>query len=311
MTIQYNTKVSSNTEDELIRLVSSNADASSQYVIFRNGSDDLYAINVAKVEELIVYKHLDIARNSNPNALTIGVTKFRDNMITLVNFDRWLGKNLKEDKEYELVMVCNYGSHMLGMVIKNVVKLMSIDPSDLTDNSDKDDKMSFITEIMIDNKKQLCLIFDSDKLLIEVFPDIEEKKINDMKKVQVEKFEKKLLVAEDSKIIQKTMKLLLDKMEMNYEMFSNGKDLLKYTHENDPDEVGLIITDIEMPVMDGITLIKKLKEDKKTSFLPVVVNTNMANSAVVTDVMKNGAVHIIKKLDLNDIKTAIQKFFRK
>ena len=47
-------------DDELIRLVTSNADASSQYVIFRNGEDELYALNVAKVEELIALKEIEI-----------------------------------------------------------------------------------------------------------------------------------------------------------------------------------------------------------------------------------------------------------
>ena len=54
-------------DDELIRLVSSNADTSNQYVIFRNGEDELYGINVAKVEELIVYNKLTIAKGNDNN----------------------------------------------------------------------------------------------------------------------------------------------------------------------------------------------------------------------------------------------------
>lgn len=306
MSIQNN--LVSHTEDELIRLVSSNADASSQYVLFRNGEDDLYAINVAKVEELIIYKDLEIAKNTDPDALSMGVTKFRDNMITLINFDRWLSKKIKPDDNYELVMVCNYGNHRLGLIIKNVVKLISIDPSELTDNSDKDDKMSFVTELSIDNRKQLCLIFDSDKLLMEIFADINEKKDNDLKRIGAEVIGKRILVAEDSKIIQKTVKILLDKMEVDYEMFSNGKLLLDYLYEADLEEIGLVITDIEMPVMDGLTLIRKIKNDKVLASIPVIVNTNMANSAVVTNVMKNGADHLIKKLDLHDMRNSIIKF---
>lgn len=305
------TNLIAHTDDELIRLVSSNADASSQYVLFRNGDDDLYAINVAKVEELIIYNELQIARNSNPKALATGVTKFRENMITLVNLDRWLQKDLKDDSVYELVMVCNYGNHRMGLIIKNVVQLLSIDPSELTDNSDKDDKMSFITELSINNKKELCLIFDSDKLLFEIFPDIEEKKDNDLRKIKASSINKKILIAEDSKIIQKTIRILLDKMELDYEMFGNGKLLLDYlTDEANIDEIGLVLTDIEMPVMDGLSLIRKMKMNKELAQLPIVVNTNMANTAVATDVMKNGASHIIKKLDLNEMKNAIINYCR-
>ncbi len=298
------------TDNELIRLVTSNADISTQYILFRNGEDNLYAINVAKAEELIIYKELDIAKNSDPKALSLGVTKFRENMTTLINFDRWLGLEKKEDEDYELVMVCNYGNHRLGIIIKNVENIISLDPKDLNDNSDKDDKMAFITEIDLKDKKHLCLIFDSDKLLMDLFPDIEERKNADLKNANSANITKKILIAEDSRIIQRSIRVLFEKMKLDYEIFGNGQLLLDYLKTIDPETVGLIISDVEMPVKDGISLLADLKQDKILKKIPVVINTNMANNAIVSNLEKMGAEAIIKKLDLGEMKKNIIKYVR-
>ena len=302
-------KDSTNTsDDELIRLVTSNADASTQYVLFRNGEDKLYAINVAKVEELIIYKDLEVAANSDPEALSTGVVKFRGEMVNLINYDRWLGLVPKEKKIYELVMVCNYGNHKFGIIIKNVEGIISLESQNLTDNSDKDTRMSFITEVPVKGQMQLCLIFDSDKMLLELFPDISEKKDNDLKNAKVENITKKVLIAEDSRIIQKTIRILFDKLELNYEMFGNGKLLYDYLKEADIEDIGLVITDIEMPVKDGISLLSDIKKNSKLKHLPVVVNTNMGNPAIIANLENLGAAYIIKKLDLGELKKSIIEF---
>jgi two-component system chemotaxis response regulator CheV len=305
-----NNIVNSN-DDELIRLVTSNSDASTQYVLFRNGEDKLFAINVAKVEELIIYKSLEIAANSDPNAISAGIIKFRGNMISLINFDRWLGMETKCSDEYELVMVCDYGNHKFGIIIKEVEGIISLEPQNLTDNSDKDKKMSFITEVSIKGEKQLCLIFDSDKMLLELFPDITEKKEKDLKNISSESITTKILVAEDSRIMQKTMCILFDKLNLNYEMFGNGKLLYDFLERSDIRDIGLIITDVEMPVMDGISLLSDIKKKSEFNELPVVINTNMGNPAILANLKERGAAHVIKKLDLGELKKAIIKYARR
>ena len=126
--------------DELIRLVTSNADVTSQYVIFRNGYDELYAINVAKVEELIVNKELNIAKNSDATSTLVGTAKIRDEMCSIIHFDRWLGKGEAEGCIYELVVVCNFGHQRVGIIIKNVIGIQNIEADKLIDNSSRDPK---------------------------------------------------------------------------------------------------------------------------------------------------------------------------
>ena len=298
-------------DDELIRLVTSNADASSQYVIFRNGEDELYAINVAKVEELIALKEIDIAKNSNAFGLTAGVAKVRGNIISIVVFDRWLGKAELEMEDYELAMMCNYGNHRMGLVIKNVLGIMNIDSKNFQDNSDKDEKTAYVTDISLGGVSGLCFVFDSDKMLLEVFPKIENDELEKSEMMEIKKEIKgKVLHAEDSSVIRSVIRSLYTKLELDYELFNNGQFLLDRLSTFSPEEVSLIITDIEMPVMDGLGLLSAIKEMPKYADVPIVVNTNMANGSIANKAHSLGAQHIIHKLDLDELAAVVYKYAR-
>lgn len=300
-----------NDDDELIRLVTSNADASSQYVIFRNGAEELFAINVAKVEELISYREINVSKSSNSFGLIQGVAKIRGNIVSIVTFDRWLGKHELDEEQYELVMMCSYGNQRVGLVIKNVVGIMNIDSKLLIDNSDKDDKTSYVTEITLGRIQGLCFVFDSDKMLHDVFPQIEHDQITKSQSIAIDRqILGKVLHAEDSSVVRNAIRVLYEQLQLDYEFFVNGQLLLDKLNLMNPDDISLIVTDLEMPVMDGLALMSHIKENQKFAEVPVVVNTNMANSSIATKAESLGARYIIHKLDLEELSQVVSKFAR-
>jgi two-component system chemotaxis response regulator CheV len=297
-------------DDDLIGLIMSNADASGQYVIFRNGLDKLYAINVAKVEELIAYTEIELTENSNAFSIISGVAKVRGNVIPIVNFDRWLGSEVHSEL-YELVMVCNYGGERMGLIIKNVLGILSIDSNKMTDNSDRDEKTSFITEISLSGVHGLCLVFDSDNLLMDVFPKIESEQMYKTHNLSLSMpIHGKVLSAEDSGVIRSALKIVYEQLELDYELFVDGSLLLNRLEQLDPNDVALIITDLEMPVMDGIKMIEMIAEESRYADIPIVVNTNMANGSVASKCLSLGVRHIIPKLDVQDLSNAIKTYAR-
>ena len=296
--------------DDLIGLIMSNADASGQYVIFRNGFDNLYAINVAKVEELVAYEEIELTENSNSFGIISGVAKIRGNIVPIINFDRWLG-NEADPSTYELIMVCNYGGERMGIVIKNVLGILSIDSNKMIDNSELDEKTSFITEISLSGVQGLCLVFDSDKLLLEVFPKIENNEMYKTHNLNLSTpITGKVLSAEDSGVIRSALKTVYEQLQLDYELFPNGALLLERLSQLDPNQVSLIITDLEMPVMDGIKMIEAIVEEPRYGGIPIVVNTNMANGSVASKCLSLGVHHIIPKLDVEDLSNAIKTYAR-
>ena len=294
--------------DELVRLVTSNADVASQYVIFQNSYDEYFAINVAKVEELIEYKILDIATATDASGAMKGTAKIREHFVNIVCFDSWLQIPVKEKSQYELAILCNYAGVRLAIVVKGVYGVLNIEPSEMYDDSDKDEKVAYLCEVVINSKKVLCKIFDSDQFLADVMPNKFAREIQKSDNLTIndeELLKKEILIAEDSVLIQNAIKKLLDKMQLTYQIFNNAQELLTTLEHKKLEDIALIITDLEMPIMGGLELLEICSKNDNYNKIPIIVNTNMANSSIIHTAQKLGAKKVIKKLDLMTLREVI------
>lgn len=297
----------SSIDDELIRLVTSNADTASQYVIFRSGND-IFAINVSKVEELIEYKTLTIANNPDAAGIAYGTTKIRQNMVSMVDFDGWLGKSVDESHR-RLVMVSYYGGKRIGLVIEHVIGIVNIEANRLTDHSEEDRKMQYITEVVVANEQRLCMVFDTDVLLTDVFPSLQGLKFTESEATPETQniWDKRILVAEDSRIVQAAMRQMFDAKNANYHMFINGQDLWDYLVKHEDEMLpAMIISDVEMPIMDGLALLKHLKSHANFRQIPVIINTNMARGSIAEQARRHGAEAVILKPDMDALVSAVE-----
>jgi len=293
-------------ELDLIALVSANANDTSQYLIFEGSDGQLYAKNVSKIEELLVYKDIDIVK-SNDDSLIVGTADIRDKMTTIVRFDEWFGNKILDDSEYELVILAYYGGHRIGIVVKRVEYIINIPPETMTDNSQNDEKSSFITKIHIGQKERLCSIFDSDKLLLDIFDTIDAKAVEDTDRLKKIKNDKYILFADDSKFIRKMAQTLFEKMELNYKMYANGRLLLDDLENISKDNIALFITDLEMPVLGGREVISNIRENSEYDNINLIVHTNMSNDNMGDTLLNHGAQSIIGKVDMLALSEAIQE----
>ena len=162
-------------------------------------------------------------------------------------------------------------------------------------------------------EKKVCNIFDFDQLTMDIYPNILTMNENLVEEMQIETdvvTQKYILVAEDSSLIQKQIKSLLEKMGLHYHIFDNGEMLYNYLKTVDVKKVSLIVTDIEMPVMDGIELIEKLSSDSSLNEIPIIAHTNMSNSTIATNILELGVLDIVDKLNLSNLKESILKYCR-
>lgn len=297
--------------DELINLITGNTDISSQYVIFTTVDDELFAINIAKVEELIRNKDIEISKSTCGNNATLGVAKIRDNFVSLLSFDKWIGKTVDDMSKLSLIILCNYFTLRIGLIVKNVVGIQSINPDTMYKGRDNDKKIAYTVEINIGKNKRLCSIFDSDSLIMELFPGLHTMNDDMVNKMAVNTaVSKEILVAEDSSTIQKYVIGMLKKANYNFKVFPNGKELYDYLLTINPKEIGLIVSDVEMPVMDGMALLRQLKSTPELKEIPVILHTNMANDAIADASRKIGALDVLKKLNLESLNEAIKKYSR-
>lgn len=296
--------------DELINLISGDINISSQYVIFTTCEGEYYGINVAKVEELIQNKNIEIVKSSNDDKLTLGVAKIRGNMSVLLRFDDWIGSQTTSADKFSLILLCKYSSSRLGLLVNSVVGIQRIELDALFNGTQRDAKVAYAVEISVNGSKKMCNILDFDQLTMDIYPNIIQMNENLVEELQIQTAratEKQILIAEDSMLIQDQIKALLQKMNLDFKLFDNGLTLLDFLKTTQAEDIGLIITDIEMPIMDGIELIKEIKQNTEYENIPLIAHTNMSNSAIATNIKKLGTLEIVDKLNLLNLKDSIER----
>lgn len=296
---------------DLLELIMADSNASNQYLVFNGSNDESYAINVSKVVEILVYKDLEMVRNGSSDSLIQATAQIRDNIATIINFDEWFGNEVLDDSEYEYIILAGFGGHNIGIMIKSVEYIVNVDSDNMKDNSKNNPKTNFISKIKLNKVEKLCTIFDCDKLLTDVFTDTLEKnnieKIENTHNIQCDKI---IFFADDSRFIRKLVQSVFDKLQLKYKSFDNGRDLLTELKKTNIDDIGLIVTDIEMPIMDGVTLIKEINAIEEYTDLNIIVHTNLSNFILEKSLYELGTSEIIGKIDMKALLSSISKYIK-
>ena len=283
-----------------------------QIAVFYTGSNKVYGINISKIQTFLIKDEVKITKTPSSNEIVIGVLDLRGEIITVVNLDKWIGEDANED-EYKIIIICNYNERKIGILVKDIIKIEEKQSDELKLPSGNDPKISYVTEVKVENKDELCIIFDAEKLLYDVnikgsttIYDISV--VDDMPPIQSDKY---LLVAEDSSTVIDKLKEFFDKLMLKYEIFENGELLINKLNSLDPDEIGLIITDIEMPIKNGYQVIKFIKDSNIYKDVPVLSLTSMTNMGVNDKVSKLGALALVNKSDLETLYKYIKMYMEK
>ena len=291
-------------EIDLVKLVSSSADVANQYVIFEGSDNKFYALNVAKVEELFTFDTRDVMRNNNDENLIFGTSNIRSRMIPLVYFDQWYGNELLSENSYDLMILCYFSEKYLGIVVKQVIDIISIEPSQMYPNAENNDMTTFIAKISIGQNEIFCTIFDTDKLLMDLFK-MEQKSDKGLKKIDSNKL---VLFADDSKLLLKLAKRTFEDLGVSFKLYPNGEELIEDLQNLKAEEIGLFLLDIEMPKKTGIDVINYLKSKNEFKDLPIIVHTNMANSSITTRLEALNVDKIVTKIDFETIKNMMRDY---
>lgn len=298
-----------NDELDLVKLVSTNANDLNQYLVFKGSNEEWYAINVSKIEEVMVFnKEIDIAKNNDEDSIIYGTADIRDSMTTLIYFDDWYANEHLDDREYELVVLTNYGGHKLGIIVKEVASISTIDADEMFDNSQNNAKSTFIAKVMIEGEEQMCTIYDGDKMLLDVFERIEKQSEITFSQNTVNAMTDKVIYyADDSKFVRNLVEQLFNKLKINYKIFTDGSFLVEYLHKHPHEKVDLFITDLEMPNMGGRELVINIRQESFYDDVPILVHTNMANSVVEDELLRVGATKVVGKINIADLSESMIK----
>jgi two-component system chemotaxis response regulator CheV len=279
-----------------------------QLAVFYTGQENVYAINIAKIKAFIITEEVDIADTPSSNTIVQGIATIRGEPITLINLDIWLGQKPLDIKDYKLIIFSEYNNHQIGFLVKDVINIVEKTTEELNNSEERNPKITYTTYVDVKNEPKLCTVFNAEQLLVDIgWTDTGGEQLKKHVTAEVSNA-KKILVAEDSKVAREVLLAFLRKIDANYEVFENGTGIVEKLKHTDPSDIGLVITDIEMPGTDGYQVAKFIKTNSNLAHIPIIVNSSMTTKAVKDKMKAIGVDDFVGKTDLKSLYKSVLEF---
>lgn len=242
---------------------------------------EIFGINVAKVREILKYCPFKPMQNAHP--VIEGIFKPRGEIITIVDLAKYLGLPPSENQERDIFVISSFNKMIFAFHVHTVV---GIDRVSWT-NIQKPDRIIYggnegVATGIAEFEDRLITILDFEKIVSEISPEAGIQYEDIEKMGPRERNGKPILVAEDSMLLSK---MILESLHrsgyVNTIKTDNGKEAWDYLCEakisGDPitNHVACLVSDIEMPQMDGHHLLKQIKEDPVLRGLPVILFSSL------------------------------------
>ncbi|HBA97423.1 MAG TPA: chemotaxis protein CheV [Lachnospiraceae bacterium] len=277
-----------------------------------NVGKNYYGINVAKIREIISYQTPTPIPNSDPRIE--GIFMPRDEIISIIDLAEVMHLDKPEKVNNDMYIVTNFNQlntafHVNGVVGIHRVSWSDIVKPDSTINTSGEGMATGIIRI----EGKLIIILDFEKIVSEINPET-GLKVSDVEHMKNRtRNESPILIAEDSSLLSKMIVNCLEQAGYtNLTTTDNGKEcwdkLQEYLAKGDIDNnVACIITDIEMPQMDGHRLTKLVKEDERLKHIPLIIFSSLVNDEMRRKGEQLGADAQLSKPEIGQLVGAIDR----
>ncbi|GFI35999.1 chemotaxis protein [Lachnospiraceae bacterium 50-23] len=267
---------------------------------------ELYGINVAKVREIMMADKVKPIPHSHE--AVEGIFKPRDILMTVIDLPKYLTGQTEGKDERNLFIITNFNKVNIAFRVHTVVGISRISWEDIQkpDNTISRGEEGVATGIAQCNKN-LVTILDFEKIVAEIAPEttIQIDEIDRLGKRSDKLYN--IVLAEDSILLSKMIKdSLMRAGYKNITYFNNGKEAWEYlcSIKDSPDFdqlASLLITDIEMPEMDGHRLTKLVKDDPKMKRIPIIIFSSLINREMQIKGKKLGADEQLSKPEIGHL----------
>jgi two-component system, chemotaxis family, chemotaxis protein CheV len=274
--------------------------------------ENKFAINVMKVKEIL--NPVPVVAIPHAHPFVEGIMELRGEVLPVVDVAAALGLPGSAQSHLDKFIVAEFNQQKTVFHVHSVTQIHRISwgqiekPSEIYQGAES----QVIGVIKLGG--QMILFLDFERILLEINPD-SGIKMSEVKKLGPrERSNKRIVIAEDSAMLRKMLHDTLSEAGYQYlEFFENGKDAIAYLEHlaenihDFRDAVQLVITDIEMPQMDGHHLTKRIKEHSVLSKLPVIIFSSLITSELKHKGTVVGADAQISKPDIGDLVLKIDE----
>ena len=298
---------------KLTELAGSN---SMQLLMFYLGkSRERFGINVFKVQEVCRCPELSLLPNADP--ASCGVATIRGKTLPVFDLAAAIGLPPLSETRHAPLIVSEYNSQVIGYLVYGLDRIVHTPWSQVSSPPAMIGQRSYLTAVTrVDD--EFVEIIDVEQVLSEIMPTImrEEVGVTSDSSDRVGD-EHLVLVVDDSSVARRQIQRPLETLGVEVAMANDGRqglDLLREWQANEPERLArlaMIISDIEMPEMDGYTLTHEIKHDAELSRIPVILHSSVTGDFNHNMVEKVGADRFLAKYDPNDLFEAVLHFLNK
>lgn len=310
--------------DERTNLTGSNK---FELLLFRLGGDangehsELFGINVFKVREIVAMPPITSVAGAPPHML--GVVNLRGQIIPVINLPAIIG--CIPQTGLNIILVTEYARTTQAFAVESVEDIVRLDWSQVL-SAESSAATGMVTSIArldgdIDNSR-LAQVLDVETILRQISPPDEVVINPDMIGPHITlKPGTVILAADDSVVARSLIEQGLTAMGLSYIMTKTGKEAWDKLQEiaasaeaegkSIQDKIALILTDLEMPEMDGFTLTRNIKQDKRYAGIPVVIHSSLTGAANEDHVKNVGADAYVAKFVAEELADTIRKVLAK
>jgi two-component system chemotaxis response regulator CheV len=253
-----------------------------EILLFSLGSNEKFGINVFKVKE--VCQIGKITRTPNMPGGVDGIVSLRGHVMPVLNLANFMG--MKPESKHETMLVAEFNRHILGFLVKDVDRIIRVDWDKVHPTEGMlSDKGALITAITELEDGSLISILDVEQILADAFG---EGVVGNVERIESE-HDLCVFFADDSLVARRKIVEVLDKMGVKHVQSNNGReawDRLKAMADAAQnsgvklhDQIQVILTDAEMPEMDGYVLTQNIKGDNRFADIPVVMHSSLSSDA--------------------------------
>ena len=307
--------------DERSNLTSSNM---FELLLFRLGASaysdnrELYGINVFKVRELLEMPKITVV--AGIRAPMLGVTNVRGQIVPVIDLAAAVG--CKPANGHRILMITEYARSTQAFAVEDVEEIVRLEWSQVLSAEGTAGGAGMVTSIArLDGNKdssRLAQVLDVEQILRDVLPtnqpDIDLTKIGAAVTLP---FGSQILAADDSQLARRLIEEGLHALKLPFTMTRTGKEAWETLQQiadsaiaegkTAKDKIALVLTDLEMPEMDGFTLTRNIKNDPRFKSIPVVIHSSLTGSTNEDHVRSVGADAYVAKFVASELADTIRK----
>ena len=286
-----------------------------ELLLFKLVGRQRFGINVFKVREVLQCPPLTSLPGQDK--FIKGIAHIRGQTISVIDLSKATGGREIPLTENCFIIIAEYNRSVQGFLVAGVERITTLSWKDIMPPPEGAGKSSYLTAVTeIDN--EMVSILDVEKILNEISPvstdlseDVVDSSVGDTMGERV------VMIADDSSVARNQVKRALEPLGLKMLLAKNGQDALEQLNAIEAtcvncitEKVALMISDIEMPEMDGYTLTAEVKANERMKKMPIILHTSLSGVFNNAMVEKVGAEDFIPKFHPDELATSVKKWLK-